>query len=125
MRIEFHQKEEPIFLRKNIKSPKEELSLPEFENTFFIYLLNNSFLSINFTRMSYSNKKSYKDQTSKQSQKNTQKLIQDQNYSNEIFFGVLSTIESLTLHYQGKSNQFHNKMMKNYDQVNYSSKSIK
>lgn len=32
-------------------------------------------------------------------QKNEQKVIQDQNFSNEIFFGILSTIESIVQYY--------------------------
>lgn len=60
----------------------------------------------------------------KNAQKNEQKIIQDQNFSNEIFFGILSTIESMMLHYQGRSNDYHSKMFKAYDRVNYSSKNI-
>jgi hypothetical protein len=32
-------------------------------------------------------------------QVNTQKLVQDQNYSHKIFFGLLSTIESIVQFY--------------------------
>ena len=68
---------------------------------------------------------SWWNQTSSQrhGQRNEQKLIQDQNFSNEIFFGLLSTIESIAIHHQGKGN-YHNKIFKAYDRVNYSTKSI-
>jgi hypothetical protein len=36
----------------------------------------------------------------------------------------MSTIESIGLYYQGKSSQYENKMFKNYDRVNYKSKTI-
>lgn len=60
----------------------------------------------------------------RQSTRSEQKLIQDQNYSNEIFYGLLSTLESIALYYQGASSQYGNKMFKNYDRVNYSSKNL-
>ena len=63
-------------------------------------------------------------QNSKQGQRNEQKLIQDQNYSNEIFFGMMSTLESMVQHFQGRSNQYNNKAFRTYDRVNYSSKSL-
>ena len=37
----------------------------------------------------------------KSNTKSQQKLIQDQNYSNEIFFGLLSTVESIVLKHKG------------------------
>jgi hypothetical protein len=60
----------------------------------------------------------------KSKQVNTQKLVQDQNYSNEIFYGIMSTLESMVQHYQGRSQDYGNKMFKAYDRVNYSTKSI-
>jgi hypothetical protein len=60
----------------------------------------------------------------KSKQVNTQKLVQDQNYSNEIFYGIMSTLESMVQHYQGGSQQYNNKMFKAYDRVNYSTKGI-
>lgn len=56
--------------------------------------------------------------------KNNQKVIQDQNYSNETFFMMMSTLESLVDFFTNKTKDFSNKMFKNYDRVNYSSKNL-
>lgn len=53
-----------------------------------------------------------------------QKLIQDQNYSNETFFMMLSSLESTVQHFKNSKHDFNNKMFKGYDRVNYSSKSL-
>lgn len=68
--------------------------------------------------------KNQSSQNHRQHGRTEQKLIQDQNYSNEIFYGLLSTLESIVMFYQGRAQEYSKKMFKAYDRVNYSSKSI-
>lgn len=60
---------------------------------------------------------------SRQDVKQGQRLVVDQNYSNNICFHCLSTLESLANTYRGDHSQlYNNKMFKNYDTFDYSSK---
>lgn len=65
-------------------------------------------------------------QNSKQSLKSQQKLVQDTNYDNHMFYGILSVVESLILYYQNRHNSqnFKDKMFANYDRIDYHSKSL-
>lgn len=70
----------------------------------------------------------HKGSISKQSMNQQQKLIQDQGYSNEIFYCMMSSLESIVLHYQkGGQNKssYQNKMFKHYDKVDYGHKNLK
>lgn len=59
---------------------------------------------------------------SHQHQKQDQRVITDQNYSNNILMMVLSTLESLENKYKGMS-QHQSKKYSYYDKVDYSGKS--
>jgi len=64
---------------------------------------------------------------SKQKLVSKQKVIQDLNFSHEIVFGMLSTLESLALALSLNGNyskEYANKMFKHYDRVDYSPKGI-
>jgi len=55
--------------------------------------------------------------------KSNLKVIQDQNFSNETFFMAMSSLESLSDYFSKQGNNFSNKMFREYDRFNYSSKS--
>lgn len=56
-----------------------------------------------------------------QKQINQMKLVQDQNYSHNILFMAMSTAESLAQRVN-KNERFSNKVFRQYDHVNFSSK---
>jgi hypothetical protein len=60
---------------------------------------------------------------SKQHSNNKQKVVLDQNFSNQTYYTMMSTLESIAIYYQNQENKnqnYQNKMFKNYDRVNYS-----
>lgn len=65
-------------------------------------------------------------QNSQQSLKSQQKLVQDTNYDNHMFYAILSVLESLVLKYQNRHNSqnFKDKMFASYDRIDYHSKSL-
>jgi len=65
------------------------------------------------------------NQANKQGQKSVQLLIQDQNFSHEIFFSVMSALESLVLSLEDNHrSNFGNKIFEGYDRTDFSKKSL-
>ena len=63
-------------------------------------------------------------QTSKQQSNQTQKVVEDQHYSNNIMMSVLSTLESLKAASKGAKPVRENKIYGYYDKVNYDDKNL-